>query len=415
MIILFYINSKKYNNIEGCKSMNYHFSDRISALQPSAIREILKMSSDPSVIAFSAGNPAPEAFPTQAIEDISRTIFQNNPIGALQYSLTEGYPVLRETMKTFMINEYNIGKDMDDLLIMSGATQGMELTCKVLCNEGDTIICEDPSFIGSLNAFRSYKTNLVGIPMEEDGMQMGALEKALNENKNVKFIYVIPNFQNPTGKCMSLEKRQKLYALACQYNVMILEDNPYGDLRFSGEDIPAIKTMDEEGRVIYIGSFSKILSPGLRVGYLIAPKPLISKVTVAKQCSDVHSNILAQMICYEFMTNYDIEVHLEGLKEIYRHKCELMLQEMDKHFSSKVSYTRPEGGLFIWVTLPKDVDMISFCKEAVEKYKVAVVPGSAFSVVEGTPTQSFRINFSTPTDEQIIKGIALLGEMTHNL
>ncbi|WP_069997406.1 aminotransferase-like domain-containing protein [Cellulosilyticum sp. I15G10I2] len=395
--------------------MKYNFSDRISALQPSAIREILKMSSDPQVISFAAGNPAPEAFPTQAIADISKQVLEQNPIGALQYSLTEGYPALRESMKDFAFNHYGIGKSFDELVIVSGAQQGIELTCKVLCNEKDTIICEDPSFIGSLNSFRSYNTNLVGVEMEDDGINVEALEEAIKHNPNTKFIYVIPNFQNPTGKTMSYFKRKRVYELAKQHHIMILEDNPYGDLRFEGDDLPSIKSMDTEGLVIYVGSFSKVLSPGMRVGYLIAHQDLVSKIVVAKQCADVHSNILAQIICEKFVTNYDIEGHLTRLKEVYKHKCELMLSEMDKHFSECVAYTRPQGGLFIWCTLPEHVDMVAFCKKAVSEYKVAVVPGSAFLVTEGTKTQSFRINFSTPTDEQIVKGIELLGKLTKEL
>ncbi len=395
--------------------MKYNFSDRISALQPSAIREILKMSSDPRVISFAAGNPAPEAFPTQAIADISKKILEQNPIGALQYSLTEGYPVLRNSMKDFTFNHYSVGKAFDELIIVSGAQQGIELTCKVLCNEKDTIICENPSFIGSLNSFRSYNTNLVGVEVEDDGIKIDALEEAIINNPNTRFIYVIPNFQNPTGKTMSHEKRKAVYELAKKYQIMILEDNPYGDLRFEGEDIPSIKSMDTEGLVIYVGSFSKILSPGMRVGYLIAHQDLVGKIVVAKQCADVHSNVLAQMVCEEFITNYDIAGHIIKLKEIYKHKCKLMLGEMDKHFSKCITYTRPQGGLFIWCTLPEHVDMIAFCKRAVEEYKVAVVPGSAFAVIEGTKTQSFRMNFSTPTDEQIVKGVEILGKLTKEL
>ena len=395
--------------------MNYLFSNRMSGLQPSAIREILKMSSDPSVISLAAGNPAPEAFPAEDIAAITQDILTQKPIAALQYSLTEGYPALRNTLKDFTFSNYNIGKDFDELIICSGAQQGIELTCKVLCNEGDTVICENPSFIGSLNSFRSYKANLVGVDMEEDGIHIAKLEKALEENPNTRFIYLIPNFQNPTGKTMSFEKRQAVYELAKAHQVIILEDNPYGDLRFSGEDIPSIKSMDTEGIVIYVGSFSKVLAPGMRVGYLIAHQDLVAKVIVAKQCSDVHSNILAQMVCHEFMTTRDMEGHIQKLKKIYKNKCELMLGEMDQHFAKSVTYTRPQGGLFIWCTLPQEVDMTAFCTKAVKEYKVAVVPGSAFSVVEGAPTQSFRINFSTPTDEQIVKGIKILGELTHSL
>lgn len=395
--------------------MNYRFSDKISSLQPSAIREILKMSSDPKVISFAAGNPAPEAFPTNQIAKITSDILGTQPIDALQYSLTEGYPILRQTLKEFVRENNGIGQEEDELIVVSGAQQGIELTCKILCNEGDTILCEDPSFIGSLNSFRSYNTNLVGVPMDENGMRMDALEDAIKKNPNTRFIYTIPNFQNPTGITMSLERRKELYEIAKKYGILILEDNPYGELRFSGEDVPTLKSMDTEGIVIYVGSFSKILSPGLRVGYLVAHKDIVAKVTVAKQCADVHTNILAQMICHRFMTQYDMPAHLQHLKQIYKHKCELMLTEMDKHFSKEVTYTRPEGGLFIWCTLPDSVNMVEFCKQSVAEYNVAVVPGSAFTAKEGIPTQSFRLNYSTPTDEQIIKGIEMLSRLTKTL
>ncbi len=217
--------------------MEYTFSNRVQNLKPSAIREILKYSSDPNVIPLAAGNPAPEAFPVDVISEISSRIFKENPIAALQYSVTEGYTPLRDTMKKYMKENHNVGRDFDDLLITTGAQQVMDLATKSLCNEEDVVLCEAPSFIGSLNTFRSYKVRLRGIPMEKDGMDMEKLEKALQEEKKAKFIYTIPNFQNPTGITMSLEKRRKMYELAKKYQVMILEDNPYGDLRVSGEDM----------------------------------------------------------------------------------------------------------------------------------------------------------------------------------
>lgn len=223
----------------------------------------------------------------------------------------------------------------DDLITTSGAQQANELACKVLLNRGDTMLCESPSFIGSLNAFRSYGVNLVGVPMEQDGMDLNALEEALRTSRNPKLIYVIPNFQNPTGRVMSLEKRKGLYELACRYNVVILEDNPYGDLRFAGTPVPSIKSMDTEHRVIYSGTFSKILAPGLRVGYVSAPAEIISKITVCKQVSDVHSNIWAQAVCAQFLEETDMDAYLEGLREVYRHKCELMIGGMRQHFSKR--------------------------------------------------------------------------------
>ncbi|WP_040196070.1 PLP-dependent aminotransferase family protein [Candidatus Soleaferrea massiliensis] len=390
--------------------MQYQFSNRISSLQPSVIREILKFTADPNVIAFAGGNPSAQAFPVTKVADITADILKNDPITALQYSVTEGYTPLRDKLKDLMRTRYQVGTDDDDLIIVSGAQQGVDLTTKCLCNEGDTVICESPTFIGSLNSFRSYNVNLVGVEMEDDGIHVGKLEQALKENPNTKFLYLIPNFQNPSGITMSLEKRKAVYALAKQYGVMILEDNPYGDLRYSGEDIPSIKSMDTDGIVIYCGSFSKILSPGLRVGFVVANKQPLSKIIVAKQVADVHTSILSQLISYKFLTECDLDEHFDKLREIYRAKCQLMLSQMDAQFEGKVTYTRPEGGLFIWCTLPAGSDMMQFCKDAVLQ-NVAVVPGNAFTMREDDPTTSFRMNFSTPSDENIIKGVEILGKL----
>lgn len=395
--------------------MNYTFSDKVSGLQASAIREILKFTSDPEVISFAAGNPAPEAFPTEKISEISSEIFKNDPVLALQYSVTEGYTPLRDLLKDDMKKKNCFNPETDDLIITSGAQQANEIACKVLCNEGDTIICESPSFIGSLNAFRSYHVNLKGVEMEKGGMNLDILEETLKNSKGQKVIYVIPNFQNPTGDTMSLEKRKGIYELACRYNAVIIEDNPYGDLRFEGENIPSIKTMDKEGRVIYSGTFSKILAPGIRVGYACAPKEIIQKMVVCKQVADVHTTIWSQLLCYNFMIKCNMEEHLAKLREIYRKKCGLMLENMDKYFSEKITYTRPQGGLFIWCNLPQDSNMTEFCTKAVKDYKIAVVPGTAFMINESDKTTSFRLNFSTPTDEQLIKGTEILGKMTREM
>lgn len=394
--------------------MKYFLSDKVQTLKPSAIREIFKYAADPQVVSLSAGNPDPEAFPVKEIAEISNDILTNRPIDALQYSVTEGYAPLRNALADYMKNKFNIGRDFDNLIVTSGAQQVMDLATKSLCNEGDTVICEAPSFIGSLNSFRAYNARLCGVPLESDGMNLEALENALKNEKNVRFIYIIPNFQNPSGVTTSLEKRKAIYKLAQKYDVLILEDNPYGELRVSGEDIPAIKSFDEDGRVIYVGSFSKVLSPGMRIGWTVAPRDIASKLIVCKQGSDVHTNIWAQMVAAEFMQKYDFEQHLERLRNIYRKKIRFTTELLDKYLAPKITYNKIDGGLFIWCKLPDSVNMNDFCKKAIER-KVCVVPGNAFLTDEKEQSSCFRINFSTPTNEQLEKGIKILGELINEM
>ncbi|WP_432650663.1 PLP-dependent aminotransferase family protein [Huintestinicola sp.] len=393
--------------------MNYVFSDKISGLKPSAIREILKATSDPSIIAFAAGNPAPDAFPVEEIKKITMDILEENPIAALQYGATEGYTPLRDAVKKRLASQGSFS-DRDELIITSGGQQASELSCKIFLNEGDTLICESPSFIGCLNAFRSYNANLAGVEMDDEGISLEGLEEAVKNNKNCKLLYIIPNFQNPSGRCMSAARRKAVYEFACRHDLIIIEDNPYGELRFAGEDIPSVKSLDTEGRVIYAGSFSKVVSPGMRVGFIAAAPEIISKIVVCKQVSDVHSNILAQMICHRILTEYDFEAHIADLKKIYKRKYTIMAEEIKKYFSSKVTVTEPQGGLFIWGTLPEGSDMIDFCQKAIAR-KVAVVPGTAFLTDENAKTTSFRMNFSTPTDEQLTEGCKILGQLTKEL
>ncbi len=395
--------------------MEYKFSNKVSHLQASAIREILKYTVDPEVISFAAGNPAPEAFPTERIAEISAELLRDDPILALQYSITEGYGPLREFLKSWMTEKGCFHSEFDDLIVTSGGQQANELSCKVLLNEGDTLLCESPSFIGSLNAFRSYNVNLKGIDMEDDGINLEKLEETLRNNKNVKVLYLIPNFQNPTGRTMSLAKRKAVYELACRYDFIILEDDPYGELRFAGENIPTIKSLDTEGRVIYSSTFSKLISPGFRTGFVSAPAPIIQKIIVCKQVSDVHSNIWAQVVSHRFMTTINREEHFNKLRSIYRKKADLMCGYIDSGFSKKISYIKPEGGLFIWCTLPENCDMEAFCKKAVRDYKIAVVPGNSFSINENEKCSSFRLNYSTPANAQIEKGMEILAAMTREM
>ncbi len=403
--------------LKGSFGMKYNFSEKVTHLQASAIREILKYSADPEVISFAAGSPAPEALPAKQLEELSAQILAQEPGIAFQYGVTEGYAPLREEVKKMLTRRGCYDPEYDDVIITSGAQQANELSAKVLCNEGDTILAESPSFIGSLNAFKSYHVDLQGVTLESDGINTEELEEKLKTG-NVKLVYLIPNFQNPTGNTMSWEKRVKTFELCSKYSAVILEDNPYGDLRFAGEDIKSIKTLDREGSVIYSGTFSKILSPGIRVGYVCAHKDIIQKIVVCKQVADVHTTMWSQMLVYRFLKKYDIEEHIRNLHSVYEHKTNLMLDGIAQDFSSRITYTKPQGGLFIWCELPQGTstkEMVDFCTCAVRDHKVAIVPGTAFVINDTDETRAFRLNFSTPADDKIVKGCQILGKLSKEM
>lgn len=391
--------------------MKYKFANRMSNVKASAIREILKATADPQMISFAGGNPAADAFPVKEIEKISAEILHNDSISVLQYGITEGdADFIKAATQFFNRNEENM-KDGDKMLITSGSQQIMEFAAKCLCNEGDIVVCENPSFLGALNSFKSEGAILKGVEYKDGQLDLSALEDALKQKP--KFIYLIPNFQNPSGMTMSLEVRKKVLELARKYEVLILEDNPYGDLRFEGEYIPSIKSLDQDGLVIYAASLSKIIAPGMRVACCIAPEEIVNKFTVAKQASDVHTNLWAQKVMARYLCEYDMDQHIDHIQNIYKQKCYLMLDEMEKHFHPDVQYTKPTGGMFIWVTLPKHIDMNTFVKKALS-YNVAVVPGNAFLDDDTKECHSFRMNFSTPTDEKIIEGVRILGQLTYD-
>ena len=394
--------------------MEYRISDKLAALKPSAIREIFKSLSDPTIISFAAGNPSPLSFPVADLAALSADIFATQSTAALQYSVTEGYPPFRAAIAKRMKEKFNIGRDFDETIVTTGGNQAVELCCKVMCNEGDVVVCENPSFIGALNAFRSNGAKTVGVPLGEEGIDPEGLEKVLAGTPNAKMLYLIPTFQNPAGITSTLENRKKVYAIAKKYGVLIFEDNPYGELRFAGEDVPTYKSFDEDGLVMYCSSFSKILSAGMRIGYACGPAPVIQKMVVAKQVEDVHTNIFFQMLCYRYMTERDLDAHIADIRKIYGAKAGLMLKELDEHMPKCVKYTRPEGGLFLWCTLPGGVSSADFVKEALKR-KVAVVPGTAFNCDPSAPSDSFRLNYSTPSDEDIVKGVRILGDLAREL
>ena len=390
--------------------MEYKFSEKLSALKPSAIREIFKSLTDPTIISFAAGNPNPLSFPVEALAKLSADIFASDAAFALQYGITEGYAPLRESIAARIYDKFGIGRAFDQTIVTTGGQQGIELACKAFCNEGDAVICENPSFIGALNAFRSNGARTIGVPLRADGIDLAILEETLRREKKAKLLYLIPTFQNPTGVTSTYENRLAVYALAKKYGVVILEDNPYGELRFAGEDVPTYKSFDTDGLVIYCSSFSKILSSGMRIGFVNAPAEIIAKMVVAKQVEDVHTNLFAQMLCHRYMAEYDMDAHVAMIRELYRNKAARMLSALDAEMPASVAYTRPEGGLFLWCTLPDGRDAAPYVQKFLQN-KVAVVPGSAFLCVENAPSDSFRLNYSMPSDEDIDRGVAILGKV----
>lgn len=385
------------------------FSDRVKKLEGSAIREMFKLMAKPGIISFAGGSPDSALFPNKELAAISEEILRTNGSLALQYGITEGYEPLREWVVERLTNQ-GIISEKDDTIIISGGQQGIDLAAKSLLNEGDAVICEEPSFIGGLNCFRSYNAEICGVEIENDGINVEKLEEVLKTHNNVKILYTIATFQNPSGITMSLEKRKRVLELAEKYDFVIFEDNPYGELRFSGEPVPTIKSLDQNGRVVYFGSFSKILSPGLRIGFASCDPDLMGRMVICKQVQDVHTPVLTQMIAYEYVTRYSIDEHIAKISGVYGDKCNFMMECIDKMFPGCVEHTRPQGGLFLFCTMPDGIDSKELLNEAI-KSNVAFVPGATTMVDEKKIYSSFRLNYSTASFEQIEKGMTILADV----
>ena len=344
------------------------------------------------------------------IRAFSDKLLETDPVGMLQYSVTEGYGPLRQACRDFANRKWPVVKKSDEVIITSGSQQVIEFMAKLLCNEGDVVAVEEPAFLGAYNSMRSFGAVLRGVPLQPDGVDLEALEAAFAAEPKPKFFYCIPNFQNPTGYTTSAAKRKAIYELAVKYGVPVLEDDPYGALRISGEDVPPIKHFDETGAVVYAGSFSKILCPGMRLAYCAGQPEFITKMVTAKQGSDVHTNVWAQRVCERMLRETDMNAHIARLQAIYREKANHMMAQLDEKLSGAVSYVRPEGGMFIWAKLPDEVPAGKFARRCLEK-KLAVVPGSAFYTDSAVDQPFVRLNFSTPTKEQIDRGVAVMAEV----
>lgn len=386
--------------------MTLNYANRISNIKASEIRELLKLTQRPDIISFAGGLPAPELFPIEELKKISKKVLEENGTAALQYGPTEGYEPLREKI-TERMAKVHVNVTSDDVLITSGSQQGLDFSAKVFINPGDIIICESPTYLGAINAFKAYEPNFIEVETDDEGMIMKDLEEVLRNNDNVKFIYVIPDFQNPSGKTWSIERRKKLVELANKYNIAIVEDNPYGELRFEGEIYPAIKHYDTEGRVIFLGTFSKIFCPGLRLGWVVADKEVLNKYILVKQGADLQSSTISQMEVAKFLEEYDIEKHIEKIKVVYKKRRDIMMKTIEKEFPKEVKYTYPKGGLFTWVVLPAHINGRELAVKILEK-NVAFVPGGSF-FPNGGNENTFRMNYSNMDEERIGEGIKRLG------
>lgn len=392
--------------------MSLSYAKRMDNIKASEIRELLKLTQQPNIISFAGGMPAPESFPIEELVKIGRDVLENTGAQALQYGPTEGYQPLREAIAKRMA-KVKVDVKAENILVTSGSQQGLDFAAKIFINPGDIIVCESPTYLGAINAFKAYEPRFIEVSTDKDGMNMEELEEVLKNNDNIKFIYVIPDFQNPSGKTWSVERRIKLVELANKYNVAIIEDNPYGELRFEGEILPSVKHFDTEGRVAFLGTFSKILCPGLRLGWVVADKEFLSKFVLVKQGADLQSSTISQMEVAKFLGLYDIDEHIKKIISIYKARRDVMIKTMEEEFPEGVSFTYPEGGLFTWVILPEYMNARELAIKALEQ-NVAYVPGGSF-FPNGGNENTFRLNYSNMSEEKIVEGIKRLAKAIKNM
>ena len=387
--------------------MTHIYAERVNYMANSAIRELLKVTEQPNVISFAGGLPAPELFPLSDIrESYDRVLGAGDP-SILQYGTTEGYLPLREKI-TAQMRSKGIQAKADNIFLTNGSQQGLDLIAKLFLNPGDEVLLQNPSYLGAIQTFRSYQANFRVMPTVEGGIDIPALELSIKEHRP-KIIYLAPTYQNPTGTTLTIEERKAVARLASHYEVPLIEDDPYSELRYDGPALPPIKSYAAEDAVIYLGTFSKTLAPGLRLGWIVADQELIAKLIVAKQGTDLHTSTLLQRATHYYLTHFNATEHVEKIRQTYKARRDLMLAELEANFSAMVKWTEPTGGMFIWLTLPTNYDTVKLLPRAAAA-KVAYVPGVHFFAHEGSHS-SMRLNFSNPTPLQIKQGIKVLAEV----
>ena len=380
-----------------------NFASRMDRMRASEIREILKITQRPEVISFAGGLPAPEVFPVAEMKRVSVSILDEIGGEALQYSTTEGYGPLRRQIAGRMNAKAGTSVAADNILVTTGSQQALDFCGKLFLDEGDTVLCESPTYLAAITAFLAYKPEFIGVPTDDDGMIPDALEEILSTAERVKFIYVIPDFQNPTGRTWSLSRRRALMALAERYGVPVVEDNPYGELRFEGKALPSVKSMDTQGLAIYVSTFSKTFCPGLRIGWLAAAKPIYEKFVLIKQGADLHTSSISQREISRFLDLYDYDANIRKITGVYRKRRDTMIAAMEEFFPGDVGFTRPQGGLFLWVTLPGHIRSAELLQRCLT-HDVAFVPGDAF-FPDSTVTNTLRLNYSNMPEDRIQEGI----------
>lgn len=388
------------------------FSDRMSNLTGSEIRELLKLTAQPDVISFAGGMPAPELFPVDELKGISASVMDEAGMVALQYSTTEGYPPLRKHIADRMLSKNKIKTDPDHILMTSGSQMGLDFSARVFLNKDDIVLLESPSYLGAVNAFKASEAKFLEVSTDDQGMIMTELEKILEKENRVKMIYVIPDFQNPSGRTWSLERRQEFIRIINKYEIPVIEDNPYGELRFEKEFLPALKALDTKGLVIYLGTFSKILVPGYRLGWVCASTEILQKYNFMEQASNLQASTIAQMEVSKFLDTYNLDEHIEKIKTVYKKRRDVMLKSMEEEFPEGVHFTYPEGGLFTWVVLPEYINAKIMARECLDK-KVAYVPGGGF-FPNGGHENTFRLNYSCMPEWKIKDGIQRIAGVIKN-
>lgn len=390
--------------------MSPQFAQRMEKVEPSAIKELLALGADPSIISFGGGYPDASLFPAAQLEQVFRDVIRAPGGAAMQYAPSDGLPRLREQIADLMVADGTTCRP-EDVLILQGSQQGLDFAAKMLVDPGDVIITEDPTFLGALIAFNPSQPRYAAVPMDADGMRMDALEAALLANPRARMIYTVPDFQNPTGVTLSLARRHRLVELANIHDVIVLEDTPYRHIRFAGETLPTLKSLDTQGRVIHLGSFSKILVPGLRIGWAVAAPVLLEKMALLKVAADTQTSTLNMAATSLFLDRFDLSAHIDLLRSAYRRKKEVMLDAIRQHFPQDVVVTDPEGGLFTWATFPEGFDATAFMRNvALPQARVAYVPGATFFPVHEQANHA-RINYSAQSDDRIREGIAALGKV----